>query len=129
MKLPKFLKIIIGLATPDVAFPFFYLVFVIAMMFGAHSSGRLTTLNRRCSLSCSPFHPRGDFHRVPADGAVAFYAAHMIVNKAAKEDLRVAFAVGLFLLPVVALPVYYVACVWPDQPPKWARRMGCNSAI
>jgi len=126
MKLPKFLKIIIGLATAwMVAFPFVYLVFVIAMMFGAPLIGTFDDAESALFFVVFAFFILAAIFTAFLQMALLpFYAAHMIVNKAAKEDLRVAFAVGLFLLPVVALPVYYVACVWPDQPPKWAAAHG-----
>jgi ABC-type spermidine/putrescine transport system permease subunit II len=53
-------------------------------------------------------------------GLMAFYLVHVIKNQAASETLRIVLGVGTFVMPYVAMPVYYYAYIWPDEPPAWA---------
>lgn len=54
-------------------------------------------------------------------GLEAFYLAHIILNKTASDVVRIILGVGSFFMPFVAMPVYYFVCIWPDEPPEWAR--------
>lgn len=51
---------------------------------------------------------------------VSFYIIHMIKNDAANETLRVLLALGLFFLPWLAMPLYFLIYILPNQPPEWA---------
>ena len=58
----------------------------------------------------------------------AFYLAHVIRNTAAPDTLRVILGVGVFLLPFIAMSVYYYAYVWRDDPPDWALQKRADTA-
>jgi hypothetical protein len=45
-----------------------------------------------------------------------FYVIHEIKNKALNDTYRILFAIGTFLLPYVAMPIYFFAFLWKDQP-------------
>jgi hypothetical protein len=51
---------------------------------------------------------------------LVFYIIHLLKNTAPSEVTRVILGVGMFLLPYVAMPVYYILYIWLDQPPAWA---------
>jgi hypothetical protein len=51
---------------------------------------------------------------------LAFYLIHVIRNNVAQETLRVLLGLGFVFLPFLAMPVYYLTYVWPEQPPAWA---------
>ena len=46
----------------------------------------------------------------------AFYWSHIILNKSAPDATRIMFGIGVFILPWVALPLYYFVHVLPEKP-------------
>jgi hypothetical protein len=52
---------------------------------------------------------------------MAFYLFHVIKNTAASDLLRVILGVGIFFMPLLAMPVYFCLYIWTEQPPEWAR--------
>lgn len=53
-------------------------------------------------------------------GLMVFYLVHVIKNIKADETLRILLGVGNYLLPFIAMPIYYYLYVWLDNPPAWA---------
>ncbi len=53
---------------------------------------------------------------------VGFYLVHIARNASASDELRVIFSMGIFVLPYLAMPVYYYLFIWRDQPPAWATK-------
>lgn len=51
---------------------------------------------------------------------MVFYLAHILKNTAAAETARIVLGVGVFLLPFVAMPIYYWLYLRDRQPPAWA---------
>jgi len=46
---------------------------------------------------------------------IAFYLAHIIKNTTASDTTRIVLAIGMVFMPYVAMPVYYLLHVWPEQ--------------
>lgn len=57
-------------------------------------------------------------------GLQVIYLILAIKNTALPDTLRIVFGVGAFFMPFVAMPVYYVLCVWRETPPRWALKPG-----
>jgi WD40 repeat protein len=53
-------------------------------------------------------------------GLTIFYIVHAIKNSSASEVARIVLLVGVFLMPFIAMPVYYILYIWLEQPPDWA---------
>jgi WD40 repeat protein len=53
-------------------------------------------------------------------GLTIFYIVHAIKNNGASEVVRIVLLIGIFLMPFVAMPIYYILYVWLDNPPAWA---------
>ena len=51
---------------------------------------------------------------------VAFYMVHIIKNDEGSQVVRILLAIGLFMFPYLAMPVYYFVYVLPESPPGWA---------
>jgi len=55
-------------------------------------------------------------------GLLVFYFIHILKNTAASSVARVVFGVGIYAMPIVAMPVYYWTYLRRNPPPLWARR-------
>jgi len=55
---------------------------------------------------------------------VPFYIAHIIRNGSASFLVRIAFAFGVFIVPLAATVAYCALYILPDEPPLWARKVG-----
>jgi hypothetical protein len=132
MKLNKPLKILVGLATVWVAiYPFLFFgvwwVMVIGpgLRFGAVSSspsgspGELPTF---FSIAAVTFLLSDCLTVFLMIGLSAFYLLHVIKNDTANEAIRVILGMGAFYVPFIAMPIYYLVFIWPDETPKWARK-------
>lgn len=51
---------------------------------------------------------------------MAFYLIHVIKNTKADETVRIILGIGTFFMPFIAMPIYYYAYIWLDEPPVWA---------
>ena len=51
---------------------------------------------------------------------ITFYIAHAVMNASGSVPLRVALSVGLFILPFIAMPTYFLVYILPSSPPTWA---------
>jgi hypothetical protein len=59
---------------------------------------------------------------------IPFYLVHVIKNRPGREMYRILLGIGLFFLPWLAMPLYFLLYVWPDRPPKWALDAFANPA-
>src|SRR4030042_5909421 len=122
MRLRKYIKIIIGLLTAYVMVsPFiyfgiwFYAIFSMNTMdynyFPDVSTFSTAILPIFFLIMCSAFLQIG---------LQAFYIAHIILNKAGGDIIRVVLGIGIFLFAILAMPVYFFIYILPDNPPTWA---------
>ena len=51
---------------------------------------------------------------------VGFYLWHIITNNPAPGAGRILFALGLFIIPLVAMPLYFGIYILPQNPPEGA---------
>ncbi len=51
---------------------------------------------------------------------VAFYLLHLVTNHAAPVLVRLLFAVGFVLVPILIMAFYFSLYILPEQPPAWA---------
>ncbi len=51
---------------------------------------------------------------------MGFYLFHVIKNTLASDLVRVFSGIGVFFIPFLAMPAYYIIFILPDQPPVWA---------
>jgi hypothetical protein len=49
------------------------------------------------------------------------FLIHVIKNTQASEVARIVLGVGIFVMPFIAVPVYYILYIFLDRPPDWAR--------
>lgn len=125
MKLNKPWKIVVGiLSLWVVLYPFV----VVAAMF-AFMLPTMMTLDSNTSADVFPATFVGGFmifwflmmcSSFLQMGISIFYLVHIIKNKTGSELLRILCGIGAFFMPTLALPFYYFAFIWPDNPPDWA---------
>lgn len=124
MNLSKIQKVIIGAATlwvsivPFIAmFGWFAVVFLtIFQMEATHGTGEPVFL-----LIAAPLLFGTLFCTVALYfPLLIFYIVHLIRNQASSDTLRVVIAIGLWMLPFVAMLVYFFTYIFPEVPPAWA---------
>ena len=49
-------------------------------------------------------------------GLQVFYVVQAIKNKALTDAYRILFVLGTFFMPFVAMPIYFFAYLWKDNP-------------
>ena len=60
-------------------------------------------------------------------GLQIFYIIHQIKNKVLSETNRILFVLGIFFLPYVAMPIYFILHIWKDTPAEAAAyRASCR---
>jgi hypothetical protein len=124
MNISKPVKILIGILTVfAVLFPFF--IMPVFMMFFIFSSGfpffdPKSVPNPSDIEAMLPFmfvfYPLMMCFSVVQLGLQIFYIIHEIKNKALTDTFRILFAIGTFLLPYVAMPIYFFVYLWKDNP-------------
>jgi len=129
MKLSNPVKILVGIATAWICiYPLLFLSvwFMMATQMGLF--GRV--MSAEPPMFMTPFlaiFPVHCFTILLQFVMMAFYLIHVIKNNAAAEVIRIILGVGVFFLPYVAMPVYYVLYIWMDTPPAWAAAPSSNS--
>jgi len=123
MNISKPVKILIGVLTVfAVLFPFF--IMPVFMMFFMFSSGfpffdPQSAPNPNDIEAMLPFmfvfYPLMMCFSVVQLGLQIFYIIHEIKNKALTDTFRILFAIGTFLLPYVAMPIYFFVYLWKDN--------------
>jgi hypothetical protein len=127
MRLSKPVKILVGLASVwIVIFPILFMALWVIGVFGIEMSARgsynsaPSPLFGLCFLAIFPLQCLYIFLQI---GTSAFYLVHVIKNDTAIEVVRVILGVGVFYMPFLAMPIYFLIYIWPDETPQWARRV------
>ncbi|MFC2046158.1 hypothetical protein ACFLTC_01380 [Chloroflexota bacterium] len=132
MKLNRPLRIAIGFATVwQALYPLLFLAVWLSMVPGMVDFELAPATAPEESI---PFFPVAFLAIIPLHcltmvlqiGLMGFYLAHIIKNTAASETLRIILGIGVFLMPFVAMPVYYYLYIWSDEPPEWAQKLAGN---
>ena len=53
-------------------------------------------------------------------GMQIFYIIQIVENTKASKTIRILTKVGLFFLPFVAIPAYFLTYILPNNPPEWS---------
>jgi hypothetical protein len=130
MTLSKPWKITVGLATLWlVLYPLLFFAVWLIMFIGMPISGIIaSSAEGNLPMFIAPFFMLPFFCIFPlhfltifiALGLMAFYLIHVIKNTKANDTVRIILGVGCFFMPFIAMPVYYYAYIWHDEPPAWA---------
>lgn len=124
MKITHSIKVLVGLATAWVAiYPLLF--FAVWLMMMLSMWGRIPLSGSEFGFPASfglfaaifPCHLLTVFIQF---GLMAFYLAHVVKNKVGSETIRIILGVGMFFMPFIAMPIYYYAYIWLDEPPAWA---------
>lgn len=126
MPMSRNVKYLVGLATAWTAlYPFLFLAvwfvtfagFVFGAAIGDDAAAPLMTGFFPLFFALFPLH----FLTILLSlGLMAFYVVHVIRNTNADETVRIILALGIFMLPFIAMPVYYYLYLWLENPPAWA---------
>ncbi len=124
MNLSKKQKYLVGaLSAWVILYPFLFFLIVAFSMLLPFSMAQ--SLNREPSPAFMiPFFAIFPLHCLTILlqlGLSAFYLAHIIKNTGASEVVRIILGVGVFLMPYLAMPVYYYVYIWLQDPPDWAK--------
>ena len=125
MNLSKPVKILVGFLTAfAILFPF--IIMPIFMMFFMFSFGFLffdpqsftdpSDFPKIMFPMMMVFYPVVMCFSLVQLSLQVFYVIHEIKNKALNDTYRILFAIGTFLLPYVAMPIYFFAFLWKDHP-------------
>jgi len=115
MKLSKSVKIIIGIATLWlIIYPIIFVVAIFAMPMASY---HLEESSFPLFAAIVPLHC---FTAILSMGLIIFYIIHAIKNTIASDIMRVVLLIGIFFMPFIAMPVYFLLFVWMDNPPRWA---------
>jgi hypothetical protein len=60
---------------------------------------------------------------------IAFYVAHIVMNSSANDVARVIMALGVFFVPYIVMPFYFLVYVLPTNPPAWALKQAQPAAM
>jgi hypothetical protein len=125
MNVSKPVKILVGVLTVfAILFPFVIMpVFMMGFMFSSgfpfidpQSFTNPSDLQKTMFPFMMAFYPLIMCFSLVQLGLQIFYVIHAIKNKALNDTYRILFAIGAFLLPYVAMPIYFIAYLWKDQP-------------
>lgn len=139
MTLSKPWKITVGLATLWlVLYPLLFFAVWLIMFIGMPLSFMFSVpLEGDVSMPILPFFSFVPFFCIfplhfltifIAIGLMAFYLIHVIKNTKANDTVRIILGVGCFFMPFIAMPVYYYAYIWQDEPPAWATARSAGDA-
>ncbi len=124
MNISKPAKIIIGILTVfAVLFPFIMPVFVMFLIFSAgfpfldpQSLANPHEFSKIFMPVMLIFYPTIMCFSLVQLGLQIFYLIHVIKNRVLTDTLRILFAIGTFLLPYIAMPIYFIVYLWNDKP-------------
>ncbi len=125
MNISKPVKILVGILTAfGILFPFVIMpVFMMGFMFSSgfpfmdhQSFTNPGDLQKTMFPFMMVFYPLMMCFSLVQLGLQIFYVIHAIKNKTLSDTYRILFAIGAFLLPYIAMPVYFIAYLWKDQP-------------
>ena len=123
MNISKPIKILIGCLTVfAVLFPFLIMpAFFFAMFsFGfplidPYSVSNPNDLIKNLFPIMMVFYPLVMCFTFVQLGLQIFYAIHEIKNNALNDTNRILFVIGTFFLPYIAMPIYFIICLWKDS--------------
>ena len=125
MKLNKTWKVVIGLLTGWVfVYPFLFIILWFAFMGSFFMATDPSFMSDEAVFSLmKPF-----FYIMPIlilssfvqMGLTIFYLIQIITNKEGTDTMRILIGIGLFVMPYIAMPLYYFVYILPETPPEWA---------
>jgi hypothetical protein len=124
MNISKSVKILIGFLTAfAILFPFIIVPgFMMLSLFGfgfpladPQSFTSPGDFQRIMLPSMIVFYPLIMCFSLVQLGLQIFYVIQEIKNNALNDTYRIMFALGTFLMPYVAMPIYFFAYLWKDQ--------------
>ena len=122
MSLSPILKIVVALATlvplAAILIPLVFMAFVAIGLWDKVAPYLDSQVVE--SLGWAALLPVGLVSAVLHATLVVFYLSHIITNDPAPGALRVLFASSLFIVPLLAMPLYCCIYVLPLEPPAWA---------
>ncbi len=131
MKISRPIKIVLGLATAWLAL--YPLVFIAVWLSLVSSMFFLSSAPRNnLPFFSVPFFAIFPLHCVTILlGFIldAVYLTHVIKNTAGSDTIRIILAFGIYVLPFIAMPVYYYLYIWRDDPPSWAKQLPENRTL
>jgi hypothetical protein len=130
MKIGKLGKIILGILTTwAVIAPFLlfalWFFFIISMAVSSDNQAQPSPISFLSIFF--PFLLLVLFTGLVHVGLQIFYIVHAVLNKTGSDVVRSILAVGMFLFPIVAMPVYYLVYIMPGIPPQWALSSNVSS--
>jgi len=126
VRLRPILRILIGLAT---AAPFLMMLLPVAFMalvaiglWDPAAQFLLAQIPSRTleSIGWNVALALGSLFTVLNFALAVFYLSHIITNQSAPGKVRVGFAVGILIIPFVAMTGYWLIYILPEKPPTWA---------
>jgi len=120
--LPPALKIVVALATlAPLAVMFIPGAFMVLVAIGLWDIvAPYLDLHTLESLGWSILLPMSGVFVVLHAALVVFYLWHIITNNPAPGAGRILFALGVLIMPLVAMPLYFGTYILPQNPPEWA---------
>ena len=125
MNISKPVKILIGCLTafgvllPFLIMPMFVMFFMFSSgfpFFLSHSVADPNEFVKTMLPMMMLFYPLMMCFSLVQLGLQIFYVIHEIKNKALTDTFRILFAIGTFLLPFIAMPIYFFVYLWKDDP-------------
>ncbi len=125
MIISKPIKVTIGILTAiAVLFPFVIMPgFMMFLMFGSgfpffdpQSIPNPDEFEKTMLPMMMVFYPVMMCFSLTQLGLQIFYVVHEIKNKALVDAYRILFVLGTFFMPFIAMPIYFFAYVWKDNP-------------
>ena len=128
MTLTKPIKLLVGLATLWLAlYPLLFFVVWLFFVFGTMGLSSERIPENTMPVFMLPFFIIFPLHFLTIllyFVLMTFYLVHVIKNTIAAETVRVILGVGCFMMPYIAMPIYYYLYIWLPQPPAWAQAPG-----
>ena len=120
MKLDKPIKLLVGAGT---AWLILYPLLFIAIWLSTMAGIMFSNLTESSFFMFSIFDfifPAHCLTMVIQVALMGFYLFHIIKNTLASDVIRAILGVGVFIMPFIAMPIYYYFFIWRNSPPEWA---------
>ena len=129
MQVSKPVKVLVGLGT---AWTLFYpVLFLVAGILTVLMTEEMANTMPEMAIPFS-FMALASLHCLTMLVSVAlmgFYLYHIIRNTIAPDVIRIIFAIGIFFIPFIVMPLYYYVFIWRDEPPEWILGRGKPDVI
>jgi len=130
MKVGQAAKVVAGGFTAwMVLYPVFFIAVWLLMLFGMMGTAAVQGNGEWMFAMMWVIFPLHAFTMLVSMGLLAFYFIHILKNNAATDMMRILFAIGLFFVGYVAMPIYYYAFIWLGEPPEWATGQAPTEAV